>query len=78
MKLLKSLFSSFFVLVIVLGANVACQRYENEERTSALTIHIASENYTSREVRAAYSSAEEDNIQTLTVLFVDANGNLVK
>ena len=78
MKLLKSLFSSFFVLVIVLGANVACQRYENEERTSALTIHIASENYTSREVRAAYTSAEEDNIQTLTVLFVDANGNLVK
>lgn len=78
MKLLKSLFSSFFVLVIVLCANVACQRYESEENPRALTIHISRENYTSREVRAAYTSAEEDNIQTLTVLFVDANGNLVK
>lgn len=78
MKLLKSLFSSFFVLVIVLCTNVACQRYESEENPRALTIHIAREVYTSREVRAAYTSAEEDNIQTLTVLFVDANGNLVK
>lgn len=78
MKLLKSLFSSFFVLVIVLGVNVACKGYDAEEPAKALTIHIASESYTSREVRAAYTSAEEDNIQTLTVLFVDANGNLVK
>lgn len=68
MKLLKSLFSSFFVLVIVLCTNVACQRYESEENPRALTIHIAREVYTSREVRAAYTSAEEDNIQTLTVL----------
>lgn len=78
MKLLKSFFSSIFALVIVLSTNVACKGYDAEEPAKALTIHIASENYTSREVRAAYTNVEEDNIQTLTVLFVDANGNLVK
>ncbi len=78
MKLLKSFFSSIFALVIVLSTNVACKGYDAEEPAKALTIHIARQNYANREVRAAYTSAEEDNIQTLTVLFVDANGNLVK
>ncbi len=78
MKLLKSFFSSIFALVIVLSANVACKGYDAEEPAKALTIHIARQNYANREVRAAYTNVEEDNIQTLTVLFVDANGNLVK
>ena len=78
MKLLKSFFSSIFALVIVLSTNVACKGYDAEEPAKALTIHIARQNYANREVRAAYTNVEEDNIQTLTVLFVDANGNLVK
>ena len=78
MKLLKSFFSSIFALVIVLSTNVACKGYDAEEPAKALTIHISRQNYANREVRAAYTNVEEDNIQTLTVLFVDANGNLVK
>ena len=78
MKLLKSFFSSIFALVIVLSTNVACKGYDAEEPAKALTIHIARQNYANREVRAAYTNVEEDNIQTLTVVFVDANGNLVK
>ena len=78
MKLLKSFFSSIFALVIVLSTNVACKGYDVEEPAKALTIHIARQNYANREVRAAYTNVEEDNIQTLTVVFVDANGNLVK
>ena len=78
MKLLKSFFSSIFALVIVLSTNVACKGYDAEEPAKALTIHISRQNYANREVRAAYTNVEEDNIQTLTVVFVDANGNLVK
>ena len=62
----------------MLSTNVACKGYDAEEPAKALTIHIARQNYANREVRAAYTNVEEDNIQTLTVLFVDANGNLVK
>ena len=78
MKRLKSFLSSLFALIMVLSANVACKDYEHQGESSALSIHISNESYTHRTTRAVYTQQEEDNIQTLTVLFVDNSGNFVK